>query len=134
VVGSFDREANALGLERFLEQGWPVVRAGLKTARLRIIGRHLSPRLAERARALGAEPLGYVDNLSHELARAWAMVIPLWYGAGLRVKTVEAMGAGVPVACTPLGVEGLGLAAGRHHLEAADAESLGHAALELLRE
>src|SRR5205814_7024299 len=87
VVGSFDREANAVGLERFLEQGWPVVRAGLKTARLRIIGRHLAPRLAERARALGAEPLGYVDNLSHELARAWAMVIPLWYGAGLRVKT-----------------------------------------------
>jgi glycosyltransferase involved in cell wall biosynthesis len=134
VVGSFDREANAVGLERFLEQGWPIVHAGLPGARLRIIGRHLAPRLAERARVLGAEPAGFVQNLSDELARAWAMVIPLWYGAGLRVKTVEAMGAGVPVACTPLGVEGLGLVAGRHHVEGADAAALGHAALGLLRE
>src|SRR5262249_1818939 len=29
VVGAFDREANAEGARRFLEQGWPAVRAGL---------------------------------------------------------------------------------------------------------
>jgi glycosyltransferase involved in cell wall biosynthesis len=134
VIGSFDREANAVGLERFLEQGWPVVRAAIPDARLRIVGRHLAPRLVERARVLGAEPVGFVHDLAEELSRAWAMVIPLWYGAGLRVKTVEAVAAGVPVACTPLGVEGLGLHAGTQYVEGADAAALGRAALELLRD
>ena len=134
VVGSFDREANAEGAKTFLEQGWPRVRSKMPLARLRIVGRGIAPPLAALALAAGAEPVGFVPDLEPELARAWGMVVPLWYGSGMRVKTVEAMAAGLPVACTPLGAEGLGLEAGRHYVEARTAAELGTAALALLGE
>jgi len=132
IIGSFDREANAVGARRFLEEGWPLVRARVPGARLRIVGRHIAPRLAVLARELGADPVGFVPDLAPELARAWGVVVPLWYGAGMRVKTVEAIAAGVPVAATPLGAEGLGLEPGRHYLEGGTARELGEAALALL--
>src|SRR5439155_1208435 len=68
------------------------------------------------------------------LACAWGGVAALWYGAGMRVKTVEAIAAGVPVAATPLGAEGLGLEPGRHYLEGGTARELGEAALALLEQ
>jgi glycosyltransferase involved in cell wall biosynthesis len=132
VVGSWDRDANAQGARAFLEQGWPAVRARVPGARLRLVGRGIPTALADLARSAGAEPVGYVADLAGELARAWGLVVPLWYGAGARVKTVEAVAARVPVACTPLGVEGLGFVAGRHFLEAATAAGLGEAAAALL--
>lgn len=132
VVGSFDREANAEGARRFLEHGWPLVRARVPSARLRLVGRHLPAGLAARARELGAEPVGFVDDLAREFAGARAMVIPLWQGAGIRVKMIEAVAAGVPVVSTPLGAEGLGLVPGREFLDGEQPERLGEAAIELL--
>jgi len=134
VVGAFDREANAEGAERFLDQGWPLVRTRLPHARLRIVGRGIPARLAALAREAGAEAAGFVPDLAGELARAWGIVIPLWQGAGIRVKLVEAIAAGVPVAATPLAVEGLDLEPGHHYFEGGDAAALGRAAHALLAE
>ena len=132
VIGSFDREANAEGACRFLEKGWPVVRTAVPGARLRLVGRQMPDRLVALAHAGGAEPVGYVPDLTPELSAAWGMVIPLWYGAGMRVKTVEAIAAGLPVAATPLAAEGLGLEPERHYLEGRSEAELGAAALQLL--
>ena len=132
LVGSFDREPNADGARRFLEEGWPIVHAGLPGARLRIIGREIPDRLAALARSRGAEPVGFVPDLSLEFARAWAVVIPLWVGAGVRVKMVQAIAAGVPVVSTSLGAEGVGLEPDRHFRVGETGAALGSGALELL--
>jgi glycosyltransferase involved in cell wall biosynthesis len=132
LIGSFDRAPNAEGAERFLKEGWTRVRAKLPNARLRIVGRQIPARLTVLARSMGAEAVGFVPDLATELARAWAIVVPVWYGAGVRVKTVEAIAAGVAVASAPLGVEGLGLGAGQHFLLGRTGAELGSAALELL--
>jgi glycosyltransferase involved in cell wall biosynthesis len=132
LIGSFDREPNAEGAKRFLEEGWPIVRARVPGARLRIIGRQIPAALAELARLMGAEPVGFVPDLAGEFARAWALVIPIWVGAGVRVKMVEAIAAGVPVVSTPLGAEGLSLEPGRHFVIGDTGAELGRGAADLL--
>ena len=132
LVGSYGWPPNDEGARRFLADGWPCVRARRPDARLRMIGKDLSSSLADAARAAGAEPAGYVDSMAPEFARATAMVVPLWVGAGARVKIVEALAARLPVVSTTLGAEGLGLEPGRHLLQADGPTGLGDALLELL--
>jgi glycosyltransferase involved in cell wall biosynthesis len=132
LVGSFGWPPNDEGARRFLTGGWPRVRARRADARLLMIGKDLSSSLTSAAREVGAEPIGYVDSMLPEFARATALVVPLWVGAGARVKIVEALAAKLPVVSTPLAAEGLGLQPGRHLLQAEGPAELGDALLALL--
>lgn len=134
LAGSFAWPPNTEGARRFLELGWPRVCARVPGARLRLAGKDLSPGLAENARRAGAEPVGYVESMPVEFARAAAMVVPLWVGAGARIKIVESLAARLPVVTTALGAEGLGLEPGTHALFAETPEALGDAVAELLLE
>jgi glycosyltransferase involved in cell wall biosynthesis len=58
--------------------------------------------------------------------------VPLWKGAGVKLKTLAFLGAGIPVAGTSVAVEGLEVQPGRHCLVAEDARELGRALSELL--
>ena len=132
VVGSFAWAPNAEGLGRFLSEGWPLLRARRPDARLRIVGKDLPAALAERVRAAGGEPVGFVDDVTPEFAQASLLLVPLWTGAGARIKIVEAMAAGVPVVSTPIGAEGLGLVSGTHALIAESPPGLADMAVTLL--
>ncbi len=132
--GSFAWPPNRDGARRFLVEGWARLRALVPDVRLRLVGKDLPPDLAETARAAGAEPVGYVQEMAPEFARAHLMLVPLWVGAGARVKIVEALGAGLPVVSTALGAEGLHLQPGRDFLEAETPVALAEAAAVLLRD
>jgi glycosyltransferase involved in cell wall biosynthesis len=54
------------------------------------------------------EVTGWLEDLAAVLATTRVAVAPLRYGAGLKLKIVEAMGHGVPVVTTAVGAEGLG--------------------------
>lgn len=131
--GQLDYAPNDHGLERFLREGWARVTAARPGARLRIAGTGMSPALeALVARTDGAEALGFVEDLAAELARARVVVVPLWQGGGTRLKVLESLAAGRPVAGTPLGVEGIGFEHGVHGLAADEAAGLGEACATLL--
>jgi glycosyltransferase involved in cell wall biosynthesis len=132
LAGSFGWPPNAEGAARFLAEGWPRLRERVAGVRLRLAGKGISADLAEQARAAGADPVGYVDDMAVEFARAAALVVPLWVGAGARVKIIEALTAGLPVVSTAIGVEGLGLIPGTHHLEAETPQQLGVSLANLL--
>ena len=51
---------------------------------------------------------GYVADLEPEYAAAWAVVVPLLQGAGVKFKTIEALLHGVPTVTTSVGAEGVG--------------------------
>lgn len=132
LPGSWDWPPNRDGGQRFVERGWASVRARVPEARLRVVGKALPDSLAAAARRAGAETVGYVESMAPEFARAAVMVVPLWIGAGARVKIVEALAARIPVVTTTLGAEGLGLEPGTHALFAETPESLGDAIADLL--
>ena len=132
LTGAFGWAPNADGARRFLLDGWPRVRARFPRARLRLVGKGLPADLAELARTSGAEPVGHVDDITPEFASATLMVVPLWVGAGMRVKIVEAALAGLPVVSTPLGAEGMGLVDGEHLLLEGDSITLGDRVVDSL--
>jgi glycosyltransferase involved in cell wall biosynthesis len=132
LPGSFVWLPNLEGALRFLEEGWPRVRAGAPEARLRIAGKGPPAILRDAAARAGAELAADVPSMEEEFSRATVAVIPLWVGAGARVKIVEAMAARVPVVATPEAAEGLELEPDLHFRSAQDPGGLGAAVLSLL--
>jgi glycosyltransferase involved in cell wall biosynthesis len=76
--------------------------------RLRVVGADPTP--AVRALHVGrVEVVGFVDDPRPHLGRARVLVAPERFGAGLKLKLVESMAAGLPFVTTEVGAEGLGL-------------------------
>ena len=132
LPGSFSWEPNVEGAIRFLEEGWPAVRSAAPGARLRIAGKSPPSALRRAAARAGAEVAADVPSMEEELSRATVVVVPLWVGAGARVKIVEAMAARVPVVATPAAAEGLDLEPELHYACAEEPRALGAAVAALL--
>ena len=125
--GQYDYTPNALGIERFLRQGWPLVAQQRPEARLRLVGAGMSSRLRALAeRVERVETVGFVEELAGELTSSRVVLVPIWAGGGTRLKALESLAAARPVAGTPLGMEGIGFEAGVHG-------ELGHDPAELAR-
>jgi glycosyltransferase involved in cell wall biosynthesis len=133
--GLLDYEPNAVGIARFLRQGWPLVRRLRPSARLRLAGGGMPSWLdAEAQAAEGVDVLGFVERLDLELAASDAVVVPIWQGGGTRLKVLEAMAAARPVAGTPLGVSETGFEHGHHGLVAETPSALARAVVALLED
>ena len=131
--GKYDYEPNVLGIARFLRHGWPLVASRRPHARLRLVGAALPGWLASEAGASErVEVAGVVDRMDLELARSSAVVVPIWHGAGTRLKLLEALAAARPIVGTPLGVGNLGFEHERHGLVADSPAGLASAVIRLL--
>ena len=131
--GQYDYPPNAQGISRFLREGWPIVAAARPAATLRLAGTGMDEslrRLVDGSERVDA--VGFVEDLTAELAATRLVLVPIWSGGGTRLKVLESLAAARPVAGTPLGVEGLGFEPGRHGSVAETAAELGRAAVELL--
>jgi glycosyltransferase involved in cell wall biosynthesis len=130
--GHFGYEANRMGVERFLAEGWPRVRHLRPGARLVIAGGGMDEALRMRLEAVeGVEVLGLVADLPGVIAAARVVVVPIWEGGGTRLKVLEALAAARPVVGTALGVSGVGFEDRRHGLTGDRPEDLA-AALSVL--
>jgi glycosyltransferase involved in cell wall biosynthesis len=78
--------------------------------------------------------VGQVDDMAGELDRADAVVVPIRYGSGTRVKILEAFAGGIPVVSTSLGGEGLEVEEGREVLLADTTDELARGCARLLSE
>jgi len=129
-LGSHEYDVNVEGLLRFVYEGWaPTAPDG---TRLRIAGGSPPPSVLELERLPDVEVLGYVERLDEFLASLAVAVVPLWRGAGVKVKTLTLMGAGIPVAATPVALEGIDAEHGRHCLVADEPPALAAALRALL--
>lgn len=108
-IGLLSLPHNDDGLRWFLRTTWPLLRARIPAARLRVIGRHASSEVLELAaknrNSVTIE--GYVPDLGAILDRATAVINPLRFGSGIKLKVIEALGRGVPVVSTAVGAEGI---------------------------
>lgn len=96
-----------------------------------IAGANPPAELVEREGRFGVRVPGYVPDLGALTATATAVLAPLFHGAGMRVKLLEAMAAGCPVVSTPLGFSGIGGKDGVDWLEARTAADFVEAAVRL---
>lgn len=59
---------------------------------------------------------GYVDDIEKYFKNSLCMVAPLLLGAGIKVKILEALSAGLPVLTNNIGAEGIGIVNGIHYI------------------
>jgi len=133
-VGAFDWHVNQHAATWFHAEVWPLVRAELPKAALRLVGRDPS----SEVQALAADPsvtvTGTVPDVRPHVAAATAVLVPLRYGSGVRTKILEAFAAGRPVVSTRVGAEGLDVRDGEHLLLADSAADFAAACVRLARE
>ncbi len=99
---------NADGLLWFVRQVLPLVRARAAGARLLVTGAS-PPRNVGRLAGPAVRFVGEVDDLSAFYGSVRAVIVPLRYGAGVKIKTVEALQFAVPTVATTVGAEGVPL-------------------------
>ncbi len=111
-LGSLDYEPNVDGITWFVRDVWPLVRADLPEATLTVAGHRPTAAVRALAAEPGVEVVGPVADVAPVYAEHDVVVVPLRIGTGSRLKALEALAAGRPVAGTSIGVEGLGLTDG----------------------
>jgi len=136
-IGSVDWYPNAHGLEWFLDHVFPQVLDKAPNAVFHIAGfGEPSPPFADRLRSLAGHVKfwGTVEDERPLIRSGRAFVVPLWIGAGARVKIITAWACGVPVVATTIGAEGLRADNGRNICVSDDAGQMAKAIIRLLQD
>ena len=97
---------NGDGLRWFVSEVLPLVRAALPWVTLTVTGANPPVELLELQRE-GVEFSGFVDDLPGLMDTARVAIAPIRYGAGVKLKVLDAIGRRVPVIATTIGAEGL---------------------------
>ncbi len=107
-VGTLSWEANIDGLIWMVEGAWDKWKATFPDLKLYIIGKHPDTRLVELAgRYKDIVLTGFVEDLEEYLPKCRVNVIPLRFGSGMKVKTINGLCRGIPMVSTSIGAEGL---------------------------
>ena len=112
-VGAYGYAPNADAAERLVTDVFPRVRASIPQARLVIVGEKPEAIAAYRRAPQGVTFTGFVDDLDAIYASTALVCCPIVFGAGTRMKIVEAAGYGKAIVATRMAAEGLEFVDGR---------------------
>jgi glycosyltransferase involved in cell wall biosynthesis len=118
-VGNFIHPPNVEAAERLVRSIFPRVVARRPDARLVIVGERPPVSLQSSGNVI---VMGRVIDLDPLLDAAAVVVAPLTSGGGMRVKVLDALGAGKAVVASPLALEGIEAGAGEVVVADDDAE------------
>jgi hypothetical protein len=125
-----DGGPNVDALRWFASEVLPLVLEVCPDVQLRVTGANPPPSaLALASRAVTF--VGFTPDLRNLYAAARVVVVPMRFGAGVKVKCIEALQHGVPVVSTSVGVEGLGLHDSRAVIVADDPRQFATSLLRL---
>lgn len=106
-LGNLSIAHNSVSLIKFLQLNIKkIIEHNLK---VKIIGKNANEELSLFVQKYKENIIltGYVEDLGKELSSAAGMLIPLLFGSGVKIKTIEAFAAGLPVITTDYGIEGI---------------------------
>ena len=96
---------NVDGINKFLQQCWPIL-ARKSSVHLEIcgnVGKYVMPvEYSERVH-IG----GYIDDIEYFYEKIDAVINPVEYGAGIKIKNVEALANSIPLVTTMHGARGM---------------------------
>lgn len=116
-LGSMDWMPNQEGVRWFLDEVWPRVHDAMPQLTLYLAGRKM-PDDMMHLELEGVKVVGEVSDAMYFISSKQINVVPLLSGSGIRVKIIEAMGAGKTVISTTIGAEGIAYTEGRDLLVA----------------
>ncbi len=105
--GAWNRAENSAGLEWFLENVYPKLPVS-SDFNFVVIGGGMTESLKSKISVYkNFKILGFVENPVVEIAKCQALVAPLFKGAGVKVKVIDALSSGTPVIGTEVAFEGI---------------------------
>jgi len=114
-VGGFEYEPNVDAFFYLCREILPRVRVKRSEVKFVAVGRNPTTAMREFAAANdGVTLTGAVKDVRPYYGRASVVVLPLRFGSGMKLKTLEAFAMGVPVVSTSVGVEGIDVEVGVH--------------------
>jgi O-antigen biosynthesis protein len=107
-VGGFAHAPNQQAVLWFVDRILPLIRERVPAARLAIVGSNPPSQVLD----LAGDRITVAANVSDAELRAHyrssrVAVVPLRYGAGVKLKVIEALREGLPLVTTPTGAQGL---------------------------
>jgi len=131
-VGSFPHLPNQDAFDFLVSEIWPRVLDRLPSARLTVAGARPPRRILDLDGANGIHVVGEVPDLAPLYQSHRVLTVPIRAGSGTRLKILEAMASGLPVATTTIGAEGIDYRPGTDLVIADDAPSMASAIANLL--
>jgi glycosyltransferase involved in cell wall biosynthesis len=113
-LGALDNGNNADAARWLAAELGPALRAVRPATDLHVVGRRAPEALRRELAAAGVRATYDAPEVASHLAAADVFVNPVRHGAGVNIKMVEAMAAGLPVVTTPVGARGLHWRDGEH--------------------
>jgi glycosyltransferase involved in cell wall biosynthesis len=114
-MGALQAPFNRDALEYLAREIYPLM-DDVDDFQLTIVGGALPPALSYLERDRRVTVVGRVVDVRPYLHRAACIVIPLRFGGGLRIRTLEAMMSGLPVVCSTVAVAGMDFEPDRDYL------------------
>jgi O-antigen biosynthesis protein len=118
---------------RLVDDVMPLVWEEVADLELEILGANPTAAVRELQAPL-VDVVGFVPDPVERLSHARVHVHPLRYGAGIKLKLIDTMAAGLPFVTTPTGAEGLGLGELEDVLVTEEPADLARLALDLYRD
>lgn len=114
-LGSLNLAHNISAVKTLIAGVFPSLLMRVPSARLRVIGGKPDPSLMK---VMEASPfvdyLGYVEDVAQILSNSCALVAPIDFGSGVKLKLIDALSARLPIVTTVVGMEGVAMVDGVH--------------------
>lgn len=110
-TGNMDYAPNVDGVLFFMKEIWPELKSDYPQLKFVIAGQRPIAQI-ENLASEKVEVTGFVQDIRTAYSRASVVIAPLRFGAGTQNKVLEAMSMGIPVVCSDIGFEGLGIQSG----------------------
>jgi len=122
-VGGFQHVPNIDAVNFFVKEVLPLVNRVLPDVVFKVIGSK-PPAELDALCSKNVDILGFVQDLEPLWSTIRLSVAPLRFGAGVKGKVCMSLSYGVPVVCTPIAAEGMGVQDGKEVLIGATAQEL----------
>ncbi|MBN2327502.1 MAG: glycosyltransferase [Candidatus Omnitrophica bacterium] len=106
-TGTMSYYPNAIGVQQFLRDSWPLVRKQIPEMECWIVGAHPSKTIRDYDGRQGVHVTGRAPSIDEYLRKTSIYIVPLTIGGGIRLKILEAMASGRAIVSTSIGCEGL---------------------------
>lgn len=131
-TGNMDYAPNVDAVIYFVEEVFPLIKKVHPEVKFIIAGQRPIDKVLALANGSDIEVTGFIPELQTMYNSASIVVAPLRFGAGTQNKVLEAMAMGIPVVCSNIGFEGLGIADGDGAFMRTDAMSFAETVNQLL--
>ena len=104
-----DYDPNVDAVLYFVDEILPIILKSFPKVKFLIAGQRPIDKVRELDNGNNILVTGFIPDLSETYNSASVVVAPLRFGAGTQNKVLEAMSMGIPVVCSNIGFEGLGI-------------------------